>query len=603
MDTKFDKKGEADDNFIKHQKVPFITSPEFNEDDNKTCGASCINSIFPAGFCVQLKPMLKLTWPILIVQLTQFTFPSVALMFCGHLGKYELDAVALANTSITVTCITVIMGLLSACDTLFAQIFGSKNKKLAGVVLQRSLVIIALGLVPCFALLLNIEVILLKLGQDPRVSELTGDYVLNFMPSILFYFVYATVVKYLNSQNIVYPSMIIGIISCGSNILLHYVFLSKLKWGINGSAIAQDISYGIMAILNVSYLIISKVYEKTWAGWTFDCFQEWGVFCKLALSGLVMICFEWWAFEVGTILAGTLGTIELGAQSILFQYDVIYYMFPMAFSISTGIIVGQALGANDISTAITVARVGITCGSFLGAIAGILLMGLRNYLPQVFTDDQEVIDMTSSVLPVLGFYMTFSAIANVCSGVVRGLGQQHIGALVCIVNYGASVIGGVTWMLMTRKIVGFWFALAGMLLVTAVTYIIFICCVDWGKMAKQAQYRAKVIDKNKNEDRDEMIDPVEEKEIKKENQLSASGFDEIGIGSQALRDDIVVTARLSRRSLAIRRIPVILIFLMILIGSISFRLTYTVHHNYNSHYFEYLNHTLNDTQSYTTTVP
>merc|ERR1712002_474834 len=110
-------------------KVPFITSPEFNEDDNKTCGASCINSIFPAGFCVQLKPMLKLTWPILIVQLTQFTFPSVALMFCGHLGKYQLDAVALANTSITVTCITVIMGLLSACDTLFAQIFGSKNKK------------------------------------------------------------------------------------------------------------------------------------------------------------------------------------------------------------------------------------------------------------------------------------------------------------------------------------------------------------------------------------------------------------------------------------------------------------------------------------------
>merc|ERR1712168_1466474 len=120
---------------------------------------------------------------------------------------------------------------------------------------------------------------------------------------------------------------------------------------------------------------------------------------------------------------------------------------------------------------------GITCGTTIGAIAGILIISLKQYLPLVFTNDSDVVDMTSSVLPVLGFYMTFSAIANVWSGVVRGLGQQQVGALICIVNYGASVVGGVTWMLMTKQIIGFWISLAGMLLVTAISYFTYISCV------------------------------------------------------------------------------------------------------------------------------
>jgi len=593
MDVELKEKGDVDD-FDKLKKVSFVMSSDENVEN--TSSMKCMKRIYPAGFWSMLRPMLILTWPILVVQLTQFTFSAVALMFCGHLGKYELDAVALANTAITVTSVTTTMGITSACDTLFAQIYGSKNKKLTGVVLQRSFIINTLALIPCIAIHLNIEALLLAFGQNPTVAKLTGEYVLVFMPATIFFLIFATVVKYLNNQNIVYPSMIIGIVACGTNILLHYIFLSELRWSINGSAIAQDISYGIMAIFNVLYLYISKVYEKTWPGWTVDCLQEWGEFCRLAISGLIMICTEWWAFEVGIILAGTLGTVELGAQSILFQYDVIYYMFPLAFSISTGIIVGQALGANDIVTAKTAARVGITCGTTIGAIAGILIISLKQYLPLVFTNDSDVVDMTSSVLPVLGFYMTFSAIANVWSGVVRGLGQQQVGALICIVNYGASVVGGVTWMLMTKQIIGFWISLAGMLLVTAISYFTYISCVDWHKMAQHALCRAKVIDKNHNEDRDDITESVEEKVDQIGSQIDSKFRESVlGIGSQYLRDDLAVTTRLSKKALAIRRIPVLVIFIIIFVASISFRICYELPYE-NLEYFDYLKPLQNITQ-------
>lgn len=39
-------------------------------------------------------------------------------------------------------------------------------------------------------------------------------------------------------------------------------------------------------------------------GWTMDCFQEWGLYIRLAVPSMFMLCIEWWTFEIGTFLAG-----------------------------------------------------------------------------------------------------------------------------------------------------------------------------------------------------------------------------------------------------------------------------------------------------------
>jgi len=40
-------------------------------------------------------------------------------------------------------------------------------------------------------------------------------------------------------------------------------------------------------------------------GWTTESLLDWGQFLKLAVSGLVMTCIDWWSFEAGSFLAGT----------------------------------------------------------------------------------------------------------------------------------------------------------------------------------------------------------------------------------------------------------------------------------------------------------
>merc|ERR1712142_282016 len=58
-----------------------------------------------------------------------------------------------------------------------------------------------------------------------------------------------------------------------------------------------------------------------------------------------MLCLEWWMFEIGGFLAGLISEAELGAQSIVYELATIAYMFPLGFSVSASVRVGNALGA------------------------------------------------------------------------------------------------------------------------------------------------------------------------------------------------------------------------------------------------------------------
>lgn len=41
---------------------------------------------------------------------------------------------------------------------------------------------------------------------------------------------------------------------------------------------------------------------------------------------MLMLCLEWWLFEVGGFLAGVISEAELGSQSIIYELTVVAYM-------------------------------------------------------------------------------------------------------------------------------------------------------------------------------------------------------------------------------------------------------------------------------------
>ncbi|XP_041053266.1 multidrug and toxin extrusion protein 1-like isoform X4 [Carcharodon carcharias] len=323
-----------------------------------------IRSLIPVNFWKEVKDLFQLAGPVVLSQLMVFLIGIVSSIFCGHLGKIELDAVCLATAVINVSGISVGAGLASACDTLisqqkakgdnffsadaarpaeFFQTFGSKNLKRIGVILQRGILILMIACFPCWALFINTEHILLALHQSPEVAKLTQLYVWIFIPGLPATFLYQLEIRYLQNQGIILPQIFTGLIANIFNAVVNYLLLYVLTLGVLGSAAANVVSQYCQAILLFGYIRWKKLYDGTWTGWSTDCLQEWGNFVRLAIPSMLMLCIEWWTYEIGTFLAGLINGVELGAQSVIYQVLTAAYM-----TVSGGVLRGagkQKLGA------------------------------------------------------------------------------------------------------------------------------------------------------------------------------------------------------------------------------------------------------------------
>uniref|UniRef100_A0A8D2L3Q5 Multidrug and toxin extrusion protein n=1 Tax=Varanus komodoensis TaxID=61221 RepID=A0A8D2L3Q5_VARKO len=357
-----------------------------------------------------------------------------------------------------------------------SQTYGSKNVKRVGTILQRGVVILLLFCFPCWAVFINTERILLLCKQDPEVSRSAGAASLACAPE----------------QVILLPQVVTGVVANVLNVGMNAVFLHLLELGVVGSAWANTLSQNLQAILLFLYVWCKKIHKETWGGWTLECLQEWGSFIRLALPSMLMICIEWWTFEIGGFMAGMVSVVELGAQSIIYELATIAYLLPQGMSVACSVRIGNALGAGDAEQARKSCVTGLLCtGAFAVVFAG-LLGAMRNVVAYIFTSDREIVALVAKVMLIFAPFHLFDAIAATCGGVLRGAGKQKIGAIANAVGY--YVIGlpiGISLMFQFKLgVMGLWSGLIVCISLQAVSFLVFVLRADWKKAAEEAQIRA-----------------------------------------------------------------------------------------------------------------
>uniref|UniRef100_A0A8C5RM21 Multidrug and toxin extrusion protein n=1 Tax=Laticauda laticaudata TaxID=8630 RepID=A0A8C5RM21_LATLA len=454
--------------------------------------ARSLRRLLPVGAWQEARELIKIGGPVFTAQLLGFLISVVSSIFCGHLGKVELDAVTLAVSVVNVVGISVGTGLASVCDTLMSQTYGSKNVKRVGTILQRGILILLLFCFPCWALFLNTERILLLFRQDPEVSRLTHIYVMIFIPALPAAFIYQLETRYLQSQAVLLPQVVTGVVVNVLNVIMNTIFLHSFQLGVVGSAWANTLSQNLQAFLLFLFIWWKKIHKETWGGWTMECFQEWGPFICLALPSMFMICIEWWTFEIGSFLAGLMSTVELGAQSIIYELSTIAYLLPQGMSVASSVRVGNALGAGDVDQAKRSCIMALLCTGVLAVVFAALLAALKDVVAYIFTDDKEIVALVSKVMLIFSPFHLFDATAATCGGVLRGAGKQKIGAIANAVGY--YVIGlpiGITLMFEYKLgVMGLWTGLIVCISLQATSFLVVVLRMNWKKAAEEAQIRA-----------------------------------------------------------------------------------------------------------------
>lgn len=378
----------------------------------------------------ELGVVANLAWPTVVSNLINFMLSFINLLFVGHVGdgEVELAAAALAITFTNVTGLSVGIGLLCAIDTLCSQAYGARNYRKVGLIVQRAILIVTLACVPFAAIWLSSEQIFLLCRLPPKLSALAGRYCMLLLPGLWFYMMADVLRRWLQSQAIVKPVIYITICSVLINVLAQYVFVYLLGLGFMGSPLGLALTWACSPFLLLAYILLAGAHRKTWHGWSWECLQGWGEFLKLALPGTLMVCAEWWGFEVTVIAVGLIGEIELAAHTVAFNTLGICYMIPLGMSVAASTRVGNLLGAGDHERAKKAASICVFLTIGAQACAAGLIFVLRNVWGGLYSNDAHVVELIARVLPFAAVLTIFDGTQGVCGGVLRGAGKQTVGA-------------------------------------------------------------------------------------------------------------------------------------------------------------------------------
>uniref|UniRef100_A0A8C8C0L9 Multidrug and toxin extrusion protein n=1 Tax=Oncorhynchus tshawytscha TaxID=74940 RepID=A0A8C8C0L9_ONCTS len=466
--------------------------PIMEESSAKLFCCRWVRHRIPLAHREELYHILRMTGPLLLSRILNYLLPFVITMFCGRLGNEMLAGYGLACATINVTTAATGGGLALACDTLVSQTFGGKNLQRVGVILQRSVLILLLFCLPCWAMLLNTQSILLALGQEPEVARYAQLYVIAYLPAVpvscLFY---QTPTLCFCAQGIILPQMYTAAAANIANVVTNYILLYWMDLGVIGSAAANTLSQLYICSFLFAYICWKKLHVKTWGGWTTEALQEWGSYMKLAIPSTLMLCFEWWIYELGGFLAGMLSEADLAAQHVVIMLAFINYMFPLGIQAAACVRVGNALGAGDTAGAILTSKVSLALSGSMAVIQGIMLISTKTVIGFMFTSDAQIIDLVSQLLNVYCVLQFFDGLVCVCMGIILGTGKQKIAAMANLITYYCVGLPlGISLMFAAGlRVVGFWLGLLICVILQSSFFITVIFRLDWRKMTEKVRYQ------------------------------------------------------------------------------------------------------------------
>ncbi|KAK9115050.1 hypothetical protein Syun_021847 [Stephania yunnanensis] len=360
----------------------------------------------------------------------------------GHLGELPLSGASMATSFATVTGFSLLMGMGSALDTLCGQSYGAKQYHMLGIHMQRAMFVLFLVSIPLAFIWASTRPILVAVGQDPEIAAEAGRYALFMLPCLFAYGLLQCHVRFLQTQNIVFPMVICSAIIMALHIPSCWILVFKLGLGSRGAAIANCISYWLNVILLALYVQLSPACRKTWTGFSMEALHNIWNFIRLAIPSAVMVCLEMWSFELLVLLSGLLPNpkLETSVLSVSLNTCAMVWMIPFGLGGAISTRVSNELGAGHPQAARLAVRVVLFLAVVEGIVVGLIMILIRNVWGYAYSNEEEVVKYFASMMPILATSHFLDGIQSVLSGNARGCGWQKIGAFV---NLGAYYIFGI----------------------------------------------------------------------------------------------------------------------------------------------------------------
>jgi MATE family multidrug resistance protein len=341
------------------------------------------------------------------------------------------------------------LGLALAITPLVGEHYAKRDRREVGYIFQNSLLycgiigvvatIIAVALRPFISVLgewmsapgQNIEL----------VAEMALPYYDMLVWSIIPLMLFLAVKQFLEGIGNTKTAMWITLAGNMLNIVLNYLFIFGKcgceAMGAQGAGLATLLSRLVQMVAIVVYFFLSR---------SLRCYRAFFSRAAIKLSYLMsflrvgypisfQMIMESAAFILTSILALSFGEVAAGSMQVAFSIANIAWMITVALGSASTILVSHIVGAEQHEELRPMVNATYHLGIGWATFMAIIFLALRTPMAALFTDNAEVIALTSQLMILISIYQFSDAIQGLSISMLRGLQDVKIIMPIVLCSY------------------------------------------------------------------------------------------------------------------------------------------------------------------------
>jgi multidrug resistance protein, MATE family len=386
----------------------------------------------------ELRPMLRLAFPVVIVQVGMMAMGVVDTIMVGHISAQALAAVALGNLYFFSLAVLA-MGTLMVLDPVVAQAVGARDRPAVARALQRGVILAVLLTLPATLLLICAAPVFALARQPAEVVPLAAAYALRSVPGTFPFLLFIVFRQTLQAMGRTVPIVAAIILANIGNAALNWVLIfghaGFPPMGVVGSAWATSISRALLVA--VLWFAARRELAPLLSPWRPETWQRapLGRMLRLGLPIGAQHLLEFGAFALVALMMGWMGTREMAGHQIAINLAALTFMVPLGVGDAASVLVGQAVGRGDAAATRGAARAALISGAAFMSVTAALFLVFPRGLAGLYSRDYAVLPIAAALIPIAGVFQVFDGLQVVSAGVLRGAGDTRGPMLINLLGY------------------------------------------------------------------------------------------------------------------------------------------------------------------------
>lgn len=372
----------------------------------------------------RVSAIYHLAYPIVIAQLGSILQGWADTIMVGQYGTSELSAAGFVNNVFNFV-IYLLLGMSYATTPVVGSHFSRGDYGKVLQTLRDSNVVNLLTSVVVVVLLLLLYINLDALHQPEELLPLMRPYFLVLLVSLPFLALFNSMKQFSDAVGDTKTPMWVMIGSNVVNLVLNYVCIFLLDWGLLGAGVATLLSRVMMPValhlaLKYGALLQSEQFLQAEAYSEHPSKGRW-LLVRLGIPISVQMCLEAGSFNVCALFMGWIGATALAAHQVMCTVSTVGFMVYYGVGAAAAIRIAYFRGQDEWDEVQRTARTAFWM-SVLAAVvitSTILLAGVP--IARMFTTSPEVTLLFLALLPAFACYQLGDCLQTIYANSLRAI--------------------------------------------------------------------------------------------------------------------------------------------------------------------------------------